>query len=872
MSLLPEALIWPLVGREAELDRIAGARTAQSSGVVVSAPAGVGKSRLARHAVQTAEDDGAVTSWVQGTRSAATVPLGAFAGLIPTDVRSDEPLELMRRSVEAMHRRAGDAALVLGVDDAQLLDPTSAALVLQLTTTRVVFVVATVRTGEPCPDAVRSLWKDAGALRLDLRPLSEQDTATLVESVLGGPLEQRAQRWVFESSHGNVLYVRELLLGALEAGALHQTTGGLWRLARRPPPSQSLLELVGARMEGLLGEERRAIELLALGEPLRLPELLALVGDDAVAAVESHGLVTADGPDGDVRLAHPLYGEVVRASMPVIRAAKSRRELARMVLDRPEHSSDDALRVARWLLDAGEPIPGPLLLEAARAANLAGDPELGARFAVLALEGGAGVRATLLLARAHFVRKRYEDAEAVLAPFDGRIDDREVALKYLLQRIVVLYWGLQRADDAVDLLERGRGWWPDPAWRRELDPLGLQLQSLISGLGGAVPRLEEILADPGLEPGLRRRTEGVLAGSLFYAGRTREAHELILRRRPRIPLRNEQNELACAMTMVIGLESGWDFAELDAWMSRALDAGVKSGDHAAAGFAGLTIGALRMLAGRFRESARWLAESVVHFERRDPFDTLAIVHSLAAGVAYTIEDFEGAEAAIERCRNALGGREIRDNERAYIARGEAWAALAQGDPPRARETLLEAAERLANVPVYAALLHHEAVRAGAAAAPQAKKLAAMRERCDAPLVVAYAEHAAARAAGDGAALLRCADEFAAIGAAGYGVECAAAAAEAYAAEGRHDSARRAAARCRELYAGQGGSMPAIRGLDDAAPALTAREAQLVELASRGLSNAEIADRLVLSVRTVESHIYRAMQKLGVGDRRELRSH
>ena len=61
----------------------------------------------------------------------------------------------------------------------------------------------------------------------------------------------------------------------------------------------------------------------------------------------------------------------------------------------------------------------------------------------------------------------------------------------------------------------------------------------------------------------------------------------------------------------------------------------------------------------------------------------------------------------------------------------------------------------------------------------------------------------------------------------------------------------------------------MRGLDPDALSLTERERQLVELAAQGLSNPEIADRLVLSVRTVESHLYRAMQKLGVKDRRDL---
>lgn len=53
------------------------------------------------------------------------------------------------------------------------------------------------------------------------------------------------------------------------------------------------------------------------------------------------------------------------------------------------------------------------------------------------------------------------------------------------------------------------------------------------------------------------------------------------------------------------------------------------------------------------------------------------------------------------------------------------------------------------------------------------------------------------------------------------------------------------------------------------PQLSRRESEVAGLAARGLSNADIANQLTLSVRTVESHLYRAFAKLGVAHRREL---
>ena len=52
-------------------------------------------------------------------------------------------------------------------------------------------------------------------------------------------------------------------------------------------------------------------------------------------------------------------------------------------------------------------------------------------------------------------------------------------------------------------------------------------------------------------------------------------------------------------------------------------------------------------------------------------------------------------------------------------------------------------------------------------------------------------------------------------------------------------------------------------------ALTKSEREVATLAARGLTSREIAETIVVSTRTVENHLQRAYEKLGVRGRAEL---
>ncbi|HXO11770.1 MAG TPA: helix-turn-helix transcriptional regulator, partial [Mycobacterium sp.] len=123
--------------------------------------------------------------------------------------------------------------------------------------------------------------------------------------------------------------------------------------------------------------------------------------------------------------------------------------------------------------------------------------------------------------------------------------------------------------------------------------------------------------------------------------------------------------------------------------------------------------------------------------------------------------------------------------------------------------------------------------------------------------------------GDAAELSSVSEEFERMGDLVAAIDAAAHAALAYRSQDLRGSALRCSARGDALAEQCGGaSTPALRQAARPLP-LTDREVEIVMMIGEGLSNRAIAKRLTVSVRTVESHIYRAMAKTGTTTRDEL---
>ncbi|MER6226276.1 hypothetical protein ABT189_37985, partial [Streptomyces sp900105755] len=172
-------LPWPFTGREDELELVRRASVAGRQGVVVTGPAGVGKTRLITEAVR-----GTDCVRVTGTPETGALPFAAFAHLL-----SD------RVSLPGAVRHLSGVRLLV-VDDAHLLDEASAALVHQLATQGRTRLVVAANGTAPVPGAVSRLWTGELLTHLALEPLPYDETAVpeQCEPALKAEQEQLEER------------------------------------------------------------------------------------------------------------------------------------------------------------------------------------------------------------------------------------------------------------------------------------------------------------------------------------------------------------------------------------------------------------------------------------------------------------------------------------------------------------------------------------------------------------------------------------------------------------------------------------------------------------------------------------------------------
>jgi hypothetical protein len=223
---------WPFTGRAREVAQIVSGLVDSdgSSGVVVAGEPGVGKSRLARE-VLAAVSGGCETRWVVATRSGRALPFGAFSAWVG-DAGSD-PTHVVRSVIEAVTASPQGRPVVLGVDDAHLLDDLSAFVVHQLVHCKLAKVVLTVRNHEPTPDAVTALWKDSYLERIQLPVLTQEESGELLTRVLDGPLEATTLARLWALTRGNALFLRHLV--DQELARQHWRVENGLVMERRPP-------------------------------------------------------------------------------------------------------------------------------------------------------------------------------------------------------------------------------------------------------------------------------------------------------------------------------------------------------------------------------------------------------------------------------------------------------------------------------------------------------------------------------------------------------------------------------------------------------------------------------------------------------------
>ncbi|MEU9738567.1 LuxR C-terminal-related transcriptional regulator [Micromonospora chersina] len=874
---------WDFVGRTDELNRLLSAvGVADGRGLLFSGSAGVGKSRLLREGVAALPTDRYAIWSVAASATTAALPFGGLVQVLPAaQPQGLSPAGVLRWAVDVLQEQAAGRPIVLAIDDAHLLDPPSAALVHLIARSENATVLGTLRNGEQIPLPIRALWTDDLVDLVELGPLGPSETTGLLAAILGGPVDAGSSERLFRLSAGNPLLLRELVLAASGGDELSRRYG-IWKWTGRLELAPSLTDLIDTRIGQLTPGVRAVVELVAFGEPLGLQLLEQAVDPADVEIAEERGLISMVHDDRrlNVRLAHPLYGEVMRRHCPVSRTRRLQATLAGLLERVGKRRRDDLLRVAVWRLDSGTAQDPALLLDAAAQAFGRYDVPLATRLARAALDSEGGSDAAELLATILMFGDRPEEAIVVLDQVAGAIQDDRRRGRWLTARGMVSYWGLSRESTVEEIATRGAELTDaaDQARVRAFEAI-MRLHRL--DVETAVRLAQTVLDRPAAPMAARELARCTLAHLQAAQGQYRRSATAIARVEAEAACwRGDMPYLQLAMELARGtrLALSGDLAGIDAIVADEFADLAGAGDfRLGTGYLAILQAYAARLRGRGDEALKTSLGACAVLATSRVYAGLA--HAERAQAAALRGDAgHAAEAMAEADRTHAPGMAVLYP---WLEQARGAVHAVAGDLPTAVKHLCALADRLREdgLAGHELLVLLDLVRfdqAAAAVGPTctdggrrtvAQRLAELSEQVDGVLPPLVARYARATLDGGPDELLAVADGFAARELIVYAAEATAMA--------LHRMGRRGGAtgparerladllrRCDEV------STPALRLLR---PTLTEREWEIGRLAADGSTSRAIAERLFLSTRTVENHLQRIYSKLGVAGRAELRA-
>lgn len=519
------------VGREPEVERLEAALEKVFRGegqtVEIVGPAGVGKSRLCAEFVAEARRRGIPVAEVHGFAHLASMPyltliedLRHVAQIEPGD-SDDVAREKIASQILAVDSSIGErlplvfgmlgvgdpgsggqsldpgsqahvlgeivervavAAAVKGpfvllVEDAQWLDPGSAALLESLLWTAPatrILVLLTFRPGYRAPHPPTSRVE-----HVELAPLGERGSADLLHHLLGehpsvAPLVAR----IMDRTQGNPFFTEEIVWSLADAGVLDGERGR-FRLMQPDavvPLPATLQATLGSRIDQLPAEHKRVLQLASVvGLEFDLALLRRVLGDEqprlaaTMTALARAGFVDrADVDEQDrFRFSHPLMheevyfsqlGETRMRSHALVAQALTEIDASQIdaragLLAHHWENAGEALQAARWMARAARWVSARKLAESLRSWRKVGELVNGLP-RLEAMELAVEARIAMLECGAR-IGLSEEDSAAIFSEGESlarRLDDRQRLARLFGARCQVLAF----AGDAPGAIELGR--------------------------------------------------------------------------------------------------------------------------------------------------------------------------------------------------------------------------------------------------------------------------------------------------------------------------------------------------------------------------------------------------------------------------------